>query len=136
MSASSEWRSSRSALIALAMPALSAAGRNTTDVEAKLKGKYEVPGPGVDRRARAQIEVVAEADEVRSSASTSPSKRLDPMTAGHIHKGAEGEAGKVKVMLFEDPQGLDGAGSYEGCVKNVKTKLLKKMAARAGEAST
>ena len=40
------------AVVALAMPAISQAGSNTTEVDAKMKGKQEVPGPG-GRRARA-----------------------------------------------------------------------------------
>ena len=36
----------------------------------------------------------------------------------------------MKVPLFQDTQGLNGTGSYEGCVKNVKKKLLKKIAAK------
>jgi hypothetical protein len=50
------------------------------------------------------------------------------MTAGHIHKGDTETAGPVKVTLFEDQQGLEGTGNYEGCVKKLKAKLLKKIA--------
>ena len=31
------------------------------------------------------------------------------------------------MPLFEDSAGLDGDGSYEGCTKNVKAKLIEKI---------
>ena len=114
-------------LIALAIPALSVAGRNTTNVEAKLKGKYVVDG-GVDRGG-AQMEIALKPTQSKLCFDFT-AKRLDPITYGAIHKGAEGDVGKEKVMLFSDSTGLDGSGSYEGCVKNVKSKLLEKIAAK------
>ncbi len=37
-------------------------------------------------------------------------------------------SGPVKLTLFEDENGLDGNGAYEGCVKKVNKKLVKKIA--------
>jgi CHRD domain len=55
-------------------------------------------------------------------------QRLDPVTAGHIHKGTANDAGPIKVTLFEDAQGLEAdPGSYDRCVKKVKKKLVRKI---------
>ena len=116
------------AIVALAIPALSVAGRNTTELEAKLKGKNEVPGPG-SQKGKGEIHVFVKPTKKKLCFDFEVSK-LDPLIAGHIHKGAADVAGPVKVPLFEDSQGLEGTGSYEGCVKNVKKKLMKKIAAK------
>ena len=118
------------ALVALAVPALSLAGRNTTSVEAKLKGKYVVDG-GADKGG-AQMEIALKPTQSKLCFDFS-AKRLDPITYGAIHKAPEGEVGKEKVMLFSDSTGLAGTGSYEGCVKNVKSKLLEEDRREAGE---
>ena len=114
------------ALTALALPAFSLAGRNTTELEAKMKGKNEVPGPG-SAKGKGEIHVSVKPTKHKLCFNFDVSK-LDPLIEGHIHKGADGVAGPVKVPLFQDPQGLDGTGSYEGCVKQIKKKLLKKIA--------
>lgn len=114
------------AAVALAIPALSVAGKNTTEVEAKLKGNNEVPGPGAPK-GKGEIHVFLKPTQDKLCYDFEVSK-LDPMTAGHIHKGDSETAGAVKVTLFEDETGLAGTGSYEGCVKKVKAKLLKKIA--------
>lgn len=113
------------AVAALAMPALSAAGQNTTVTEAKLKGKNEVPGPG-SPKGKGEIAVLLKPTKEKVCFQLEVSK-LDPIVAGHIHKGDSETAGAIKVPLFEDSAGLDGDGSYEGCTKNVKTKLIKKI---------
>ena len=115
------------AIVALAIPAASLAGRNTTELEAKLKGKNEVPGPG-SPKGKGEIHVFVKPTQNKLCYDFTVSK-LDPLIAGHIHKGGPDNAGPVKIGLFEDPQGLSGDGSYEGCVKQVKKKLLKKVAA-------
>jgi hypothetical protein len=116
------------AALALAVPALSAAGNNTTELVAKLKGKYEVPGPGAEK-GNATMAVFVKPTQEKLCFNFDVSK-LDPMTEAHIHKGAEGVAGPPKVTLFQDTTGLEGTGSYEGCVKKIKSKLLKKIAAK------
>jgi CHRD domain len=114
------------ALVALAVPALSAAGNNTTELTSKLKGKNVVDG-GIDKGG-AMLDVLAKPTQSKLCLNFSV-KKLDPITSGAIHKGLEGEVGKPKITLFSDDTGLDGTGSYEGCVKNVKSSLLEKIAA-------
>jgi hypothetical protein len=113
------------ALAALVLPALSLAGRNTVEVNAKLKGAEEVPGPG-DPNGKGDVAVFLKAKKKKVCFNLEIA-RLDGASAGHIHKGAKGVAGNVKVTLFDSP--IEGTGSYEGCVKNVKKKLIKKIAA-------
>jgi hypothetical protein len=110
----------------LALPAISAAGRNTTEVDAKLTGKAEVPGPG-SNKGKGDIQIFLKPTQKKVCFNLEV-KNLDTITDGHIHKGAEGVAGDVKVPLFVG-QTLAGTGSYDGCTKNVKKKLIKKVAA-------
>ncbi len=114
------------AAVALAVPAISLAGKNTIELEAKLTGKAEVPGPG-SPKGKGDIHVFLKPTQDKVCYDFEV-KKLDEMTAGHIHKGDSETAGPVKVTLFEDETGLEGTGAYEGCVKNVKAKLLKKIA--------
>lgn len=115
------------ALVALAIPALSSAGRNTTEVEAQLKGKNEVPGPGSDKgKGEVHVFLKPTQDKVCFDLEV---KKLDTVVAGHIHKGDAETDGKVKVTLF-DEESLEGTGAYEGCVKEVKAKLIEKIAAK------
>jgi hypothetical protein len=113
------------AAVALAVPALSVAGKNTVEVEAKLKGANEVPGPG-SKKGKGDIDVFLKAKKEKVCFELEVSG-LDSIVAGHIHKGASDVAGPVKVTLFEDEEGLEGEGSYEGCTKGVKSKLIKKI---------
>jgi hypothetical protein len=108
---------------AVLVPALAIAGQNTVEVTAKLKGSAEVPGPG-DPNGKGEIDVFLKAKKEKVCFNLEVSK-LDPLVAGHIHKGTDDEAGKVKVTLFEAE--IEGDGAYEGCVKNVKAKLVKKI---------
>jgi CHRD domain-containing protein len=114
------------ALAVLAIPAISMAGRNTTEVDAKLTGKAEVPGPG-SKKGKGDVAVFLKPTQGKVCFNLEV-KNLDTVTDSHIHKGAEGVAGDVKVPLFVGKQ-LSGTGTYEGCVKKVKAKLIKKIAA-------
>jgi hypothetical protein len=114
--------------LALAIPALSLAGANTVGLVAQMKGGNEVPGPGAPKGS-GDLGVQVKPTKGKLCF-TLEVKKLDPLIAGHIHKGAEGDAGPVKVTLFEDDQGLDGSGSYEGCVKEIKENLLDKIIAK------
>jgi hypothetical protein len=109
----------------MAVPAISLAGRNTTEVDAKLTGKAEVPGPG-SKKGKGDIQIFLKPTQKKVCFELQV-KNLDTITDGHIHKGAEGVAGEVKVPLFVG-QELAGTGSYNGCTKNVKPKLIKKIA--------
>ena len=113
------------AVCALALPALSLAGRNTVEVTAKLDGKNEVPGPG-SQKGKGDISVFLKAKKEKVCFNLEVSK-LDTITAGHIHKGTEDVAGPVKVTLIDSQ--IQGTGAYEGCVTKVKSKLIKKIAA-------
>jgi hypothetical protein len=116
------------AVAALAVPALSQGVRGTVEVQAKLKGNTEVPGPGSKKgKGDVHIELKAKKKKVCFELEVA---RLDEVTAGHIHKGAVDVAGDVVVLLFEDTAGLAGTGSYEGCTKGVKKKLIKKIGKR------
>lgn len=115
------------ALVALTVPALSAAGRNTTVVEAKMKGKFVVDG-GI-KKGGATIQISLKPTQSKLCFEFT-AKKLDPIIYGAVHKGAEGELGKEKIQLFSDDAGLDGNGSYEGCVKKIKSTLLEKIAAK------
>lgn len=113
------------AVTAVAIPGLSTAAPDTVKLTTKLTGKAEVPGPG-SKNGKGDITVKVTPSK-RKVCFVLDVKNLDPIHAGHIHKGAEGVAGPIKVTLFEDDTGLDGDGAYDGCVKQVKKKLLKKI---------
>ncbi len=112
--------------VAVAVPALSAAGSGkAVELQADLKGKNEVPGPG-SQKGKGEIHVFVKVPKKKVCFNFEVSK-LDPITAGHIHKGTADVAGPIKVTLFEDQQGLEGTGNYEGCAKGLRKKLLKKI---------
>ena len=114
--------------VALAIPALSAAGKNTVEVTAKLKGNNEVPGPG-DNKGKGEAQIFLKAKKQKVCFNLEISK-LDGASAAHIHKGAPDVAGPIKVLLFEADPPVAGDGTYEGCTKNVKKKLVKKIGKR------
>lgn len=114
------------AVAVLAIPAISQAGRNTTEVDAKLTGKQEVPGPG-SKKGKGEFQIFLKPTQKKVCFNLEV-KNIDTITDAHIHKGAEGVAGPVKVPLFVG-QNLDGTGNYDGCVKKVKKKLIKKIIA-------
>lgn len=105
----------------LADPALSAAAATKT-LTATLKGKEEVPGPG-DKNGKGEITVTTKAKRGKVCFALEFDQIGDP-TAGHIHKGAAGVSGAIKVTLFEDPDGIPGP-TAEGCVKGLRTKLVR-----------
>jgi hypothetical protein len=111
---------------ALVVPALSLAGRNTIEESAQLKGKNEVPGPG-SPKGKGEIHVFLKPTKNKVCFELEVSK-LDTITASHIHKGAPDQAGTVKVTLIDSQ--IEGTGNYEGCVKDVRSKLLDKIAAK------
>jgi hypothetical protein len=108
---------------ALLVPALSTAGSKTVEVDAKLQGKNEVPGPG-DKNGKGEAQIFLKAKKHKVCFNLEVS-RLDTVTMAHIHKGAPDVAGKIKVVLFENE--VAGDGTYEGCVKDVKKKLVRKI---------
>lgn len=113
-------------LAALAIPAADA--RAPVQLSAKLKGTEEVPGPG-DPNGKGEAFVNVNRKK-RKVCFQLEFKRIGDPTAGHIHKGVDGEAGPVKVTLFEDPAGLPSPGAVDGCVRDLKRRLVRKLAKR------
>ena len=114
------------AALALAIPALSGAAGKVV-VTAKLKGANEVPGPG-DPNGKGDIDVKLKKAK-RKVCFTLEIAKLDGAAAAHIHKGGEDVAGPIKVTLFEKDPPVAGDGTYSGCVKNVRRRLVRKIGA-------
>ena len=113
------------ALVAvLAIPLASAAP--VERLEATLRGIEEVPGPG-DPNGRGEAFVKANKPK-RKICFRLSFRRIGPPTAGHIHRGADGVAGPVRVTLFEDAAGLPVPGEVEGCVKDLRRRLVRNIA--------
>jgi CHRD domain-containing protein len=90
-------------------------------VKASLTGAAEVPGPGDnDGGGAAQITLNPDKGEVCYELSVT---KLDDATAAHIHEGAVGKDGPVKVGL-EAPKG----GSAKGC-KTADAAVVKEIMA-------
>lgn len=116
------WLSASMAVGALALPALSSGGlQGAEQLSAKLKGNAEVPGPG-DKNGRGEAFVSVKKRKVCFQVSW---EKIEQPAAGHIHKGAKGVAGPIKVLLFDETPPTD---IVEGCNKKVKRKLRKRIA--------
>ena len=75
---------------------------------AKLTGAAEVPGPGdPDGSGTVQLTLNPDKGEVCYDLTVT---KIDEATAAHIHEGAAGKAGPVKVP-FDTPK----AGAAKGC---------------------
>ena len=114
------------AVAAAALLAPVAAGGAT--VSAQLKGKDEVPGPGA-KKGKGSATIKAKKKK-RKVCYELDWKKIQAPTAAHIHKGAKGVAGPIKVPLFSKVQ---SGKSADGCVKKdlngdkLNKKLLKKI---------
>ena len=74
-----------------------------------MNGLQEVPGPGVaDGNGTVEIEVTPGTGQVCWNLYA---RQIDAATAAHIHRGAEGMAGPVALMLTTP----DSAGHSQGC---------------------
>src|SRR4051794_24450611 len=96
----------RRSLVAIALVGATGAGLTAgevasaaTNLRAKLSGKAETPVAG-NGRGRARIEIDIAEKRVCFDIRL---RRVGTVVAGHIHKGAKGEAGPVFVALFEGP---------------------------------
>jgi hypothetical protein len=119
-----------SALAAMAaLVALPSLSPGATLLGAKLKGSQEVPGPG-DPDGKGGIQVSLKAKKKKVCFTLEYRKLDDGAVAAHIHRGKKGVAGPVKVTLFEVDPPLPEAGSFEGCQKNVKRKLIRRIKRR------
>ena len=85
--------------------------------KANLTGAAEVPGPGDNNGSgTAQVTFNTEKNEVCYDLTVT---KLDDATAAHIHEGAAGKEGPVKVP-FDAPKG----GSAKGC-KTADAAVIK-----------
>jgi hypothetical protein len=110
----------------IALPSLSP---GATLLGAKLKGSEEVPGPG-DQDGKGGIQLSLKAKKKKVCFTLEYRKLDGGAVAGHIHKGQKGDAGPIKVELFDVDPPLPEEGSFEGCAKNVKRKLIRKLKRR------
>ena len=110
------------AAVGLLIPTLS--GAAATQLSAKLKGNEEVGGG--DPNGRGEAFVAVKKPSKRKLCFELRWDKIEPPTAAHIHKGAEGVDGPIKVTLFEDPDGLT-VSEVEGCVKKVRKRIAKRL---------
>ena len=89
--------------------------------KANLTGTAEVPGPG-DNNGSGTVQVTLNSDKNQVCYDLSVAK-IDEVTGAHIHEGAAGKEGPVKV-------GLDApkSGSTKGC-KTVDAAVVQDMMA-------
>ena len=86
-----------------------------------MTGIQEVPGPGdPDGNGTVEIHVVPGDAQVCWNLYA---RQIDPATAAHIHRGPEGVAGPVVLMLTTP----DAAGHSQGCA-NVDPALAREIA--------
>jgi hypothetical protein len=102
-------------LALLTLTHLAAAAEMKTN--ANLTGAVEVPGPGdPDGGGTAQVTLNSDKNEVCYDVTVT---KVDEATAAHIHEGAVGKDGPVKVSL-DAPKG----GSAKGC-KTADAAVIK-----------
>jgi CHRD domain len=107
------------AFAALAVPAIGAV--DDAELQAKLKGKEEVPGPGDnDGKGEAQLETKIAKSKLCYLVEY---EDIGTATAAHVHKGPKGEAGKIVIPLFEEQT----ESPAEDCIKVEKDRTLKKI---------
>lgn len=86
-----------------------------------MNGLQEVPGPGdPDGNGTVEINVVPAQGQICWNLYA---RQIDPATAAHIHRGAEGSAGPV-VLALTTP---DASGHSQGCA-NVDPALAREIA--------
>jgi hypothetical protein len=111
------------AATAIAAATAFAAAPNKVELEAKMSGKQEVPGPG-DQKGKGDAQLLVNTKKQKVCFLFEYDIPSGTATAGHIHKGAKGEEGKIVVELFTTEQ----ASPVEDCVKVDKKRLLKRIA--------
>ena len=105
----------------------SAAGpTKPTVLVANLTGEAEVPDPGdPNGTGGATITFDAEAGTVCFSLDWA---RIRSPFMAHIHRGAEGVAGPIRVVLFESEHPLPGTiDGVTGCARNVDADLINRI---------
>lgn len=107
------------AFAAIVVPALGAV--EDAELQAKLKGKEEVPGPGDDNgKGEVQLETKIKKSKLCYLVEF---EDIGTATAAHVHKGAKGEDGKIVIPLFEE----ETQSPAEDCIKVDKERKLKKL---------
>jgi CHRD domain len=110
-------------LAALALAAVVAGGAlaaKTVSTTAKLKASEVVPGPGEKGGSgTANVDIKKNKRKVCFEIEF---KKIGEPDSATLHKGAKGEKGPKKVVLFTEPT----ASPAEGCVKKVKKSILNK----------
>jgi CHRD domain len=96
--------------LALLTGAPAAAGQGMGKATAKLTGDAEVPGPG-DPKGSGTVQVTLDPDKGEVCYELSVAN-IQEATAAHIHEGAMGKEGPVKVALDAPKR-----GSAKGCTK-------------------
>jgi hypothetical protein len=94
--------------LALLTVTYAAAGQEMGKATAKLTGAAEVPGPG-DSKGSGTVQVMLDPDKGEVCYELSVAN-IQEATAAHIHEGAMGKEGPVKVAL-DAPK----TGSVKGC---------------------
>lgn len=120
-------------LVAGAFVASPAAGTSSsksraarTELVARLNGDKEVPGPG-DPNGTGRALVFTNVKKRRVCYDLTWERIKGPLAA-HIHRGGPNVAGPVKVTLFAVDDPLPGpSGAVDGCVEQVKRKLVRKI---------
>lgn len=99
-----------------------------TVLTATLSGDEEVPGPGdSDGSGTATIRLDPTADRVCFDLDW---QRIRAPFAAHIHRGATGVAGPVRVPLFVAEVPLPNTiKSVDGCVRDVDSELIDRIIA-------
>ena len=100
----------------------------TTVLTASLSGDEEVPGPGdTNGSGSATITLDPSADTVCFELDW---QRIRGPVAAHIHRGATGVAGPVRVLLFETEVPLPSTiKGVHGCVRDVNSDLIDRIIA-------
>ncbi len=100
--------------------------RAAKELVARLNGDKEVPGPG-DPNGKGRALVFPNVKKRRVCFDLSWKRIQGPLQA-HIHRGGPNVAGPVKVTLFAVDDPLTGpSGAVDGCVEQVKRKLVRKI---------
>jgi hypothetical protein len=114
------------AVVAIGLLVTVASGAGTDDqkveLTAKLKGQNEVPPADPNGSGKAEVKLKLNKGKACFHIQFNG---IGKATMAHIHKGAAGVNGDVRVLFFEDPAGV--SSPVDDCVK-AKKALLKKIA--------
>jgi len=113
--------------LAMVVPALPASAAETTLQSALTGGAAEVPDPG-DPNGFGAAEVSITVRLQRLCFTIVVVDVALPTAAAHVHKGAEGVAGPVRVTLKAPVEVAgSGIGLASGCVRGISKSLLRRI---------